>query len=64
MKVVTHLPKELEVNAGVHQGSALPPLLLSIEIDVATNYIMEGTVQEILHADNFCPDCGDHGGTA
>ena len=35
--VVTHLSEEFELNAGVHQGSALSPLLFTIVVDVVTN---------------------------
>ena len=47
---LAHLSEELEVNVGVHQGSALSPLLFAIVVDVVTNEIMEGMLQEILCA--------------
>ena len=45
--------KGSDVNIGVHHGSVLSPLLLAIVIDVATNEIKEGTLQEILNADDL-----------
>ena len=50
MKVGTHLSEEFAVNIGVHQGSVLSPLLFAIVVDVVTNEIKEGTLQEILYA--------------
>ena len=37
VKVGTHLSEEFEVNVGVHQRSALSPLLFAIEIGVVMN---------------------------
>ena len=53
VKVGTHLSKELEVNVGVHQGSVLSPLLFAIVVDVVTNEIKEGMLQEILCVDDI-----------
>ena len=52
-KVGTHLSEDFEVNIRVHQGSVLSPLLFAIVVDVATNEIKEGMVQEILYADDI-----------
>ena len=52
-KVGTHLSEWFDVNVGVHQGSALSPLLFAIVVDVATNDIKEGTLQEILYAEEL-----------
>ena len=52
-KVGTHLSEELEVNVDVHQGSVLSPLLFAIVVDVVTNEIKEGMLQEILCAYNI-----------
>ena len=49
-KFGTHSSDELELNAGVHQGSALSPLLFAIVIDVVMNEIKKGMLQEILYA--------------
>ena len=43
MKVGIHLPED-----GVHQESVLSPLLFAIVIDVGTNEVKEGTLEEIL----------------
>ena len=52
VKVGTQLSDEFEVNVGVHQGSVISPLLFAIVIDVVTNEIKEGTLQEILYVDD------------
>ena len=52
-KVGTHLSEVLEVNVGVHQGSALTPLLFVIVINAATNKIKQVMLKEILNADNL-----------
>ena len=48
VKVGKHLSEEFEVNVGAHQGSVLSPLLFVIVIDVVTNEIKEGTLQDVL----------------
>ena len=53
VKVGTHLSEEFEEDAGVHQGSVLSPLLFVIVVDVVTNEIKEGMLQEILYVDNI-----------
>ena len=53
VKVGTHLSDEIKANVGVHLGSALSPLLFAIVIDVVTNEIREGMLQEILYADDI-----------
>ena len=52
MKVGTLLSEEFEVVVGVHRGSVLSPLLFAIIVDVITNEIKEGMLQEILYADD------------
>ena len=53
VKVGTHLSEEFDVNAGVHQGSALSPLLSAIVIGVVTSKIKESMLQEILCMDDI-----------
>ena len=53
VKVVSHFSEEFEVNVGVHQGSVLSPLLFAIVVDVVANKIKDGTLQEILYADDI-----------
>ena len=53
VKVEKRFSEEFEVNVGVHQGSVLSPLLFAIVIDVLTNEIKDGTLQEILYADDI-----------
>ena len=53
VKVETHLSEELEADVGVHKGSVLSPLLFAIVVDVGTNEIKEGMLQEILYADDI-----------
>ena len=52
-KTGTHLSEEFEVNVGVHEGSALSPLLFAIVMDVVMNVIKEGVLQEILYTDDI-----------
>ena len=42
-----------KVNVGVHHGSVLSPLLVAIVIDALSNEIKEGTLREILYADDL-----------
>ena len=63
VKVETHFSEEFEVNVRVHQGSVLSPLLLAFVVDVVTNKIKEGVLQEILYADDIFFIAG-HGRTA
>ena len=59
MNVGTRISEVFGVN-GVYQGSVLSSPLFPIVINVATNEIKEGMLEEILYAD----DSRDHGGTA
>ena len=45
--------KEIEIEAGLHQGSALSPLLFVIIIDFITEEIDEGTPWEMLFVDDL-----------
>ena len=54
--------KEIEIEVGLHQGSALSPLLFVIIIDAITEEIDEGTPWAMLFADNlvlYDPDRDD-----
>ena len=62
VKVGTHFSEELEVNVRAHQGSLLSQLLFAIVIDVVTDKIKEGMLQEIFYA-NDCLDSGEYGRT-
>ena len=53
VKVGAYLSEEFEVNVGVHHGSVFSPLLFAIIIDIDTDEIKEGTLQEILYADDL-----------
>ena len=53
VKVGANISEEHEVNVEVHQGSVLSPLLIAIVVDVVTNKIKEGMLQEILYADDI-----------
>ena len=43
---------------GVHQGSALSPLLFIMEIDVPTVDVSDGSLKELLYADDLVL-CGE-----
>ena len=45
--------KEIEIEVGLHQGSALSPLLFVNIIDVITEEIDEGTPWAMLFADDL-----------
>ena len=45
--------KGIEIEVGLHQGSALSPLLFMIIIDVITEEIEEGTLWAMLFADDL-----------
>ena len=45
--------KGIDIEVGLHQGSALSPLLFVIIIDVITEYIEEGTPWTMLFADDL-----------
>ena len=45
--------KKIEIEAGLHQGSALSPLWFVIIIDVITKEIYEGTPWAMMFADDL-----------
>ena len=47
------LSEKFEVKVGVHQGSVLPPLLFAIVVDVITENVRLGMVDELLYADDL-----------
>ena len=47
------LSEEFEVKVGVHQGSALSPLLFAIVVDVITESARNGLMSEMLYADDL-----------
>ena len=44
---------EFGVRVGVHQGSVLSPLIFAIVVDVVTEHAREGSLNEILYADDL-----------
>ena len=47
------LSSSLSVNVGVHQGSALNPLLFIIVMDVLIENVRDGSLMELLYADGL-----------
>ena len=47
------LSEEFEVKVGVHQGSALFPLLFAIVVDVIMESVRNGLMSEMLYADDL-----------
>ena len=41
-----------EVTLGMHQGSVLSPFLLAEVVDVVTGFARDGTLSELLYADD------------
>ena len=63
VRVGLELSEEFEVKVGVHQGSALSPLLFAIVVDVITESVRNGLMSEMLYADDLVFDKGDDGET-
>ena len=53
VRVVSACSDEFEVKVGVHQGSALPPLLFAIVVGVITENARRDVVNELLYADDL-----------
>ena len=51
VRVGLELSEDFEVKVGVHQGSALSPLLFAIVVDVITESARNGLMSEMLYAD-------------
>ena len=62
VNIGTHLPEEFEAIVVVQKGSVLSSLLFAVSVDVFTNKIKEGMLQEILYVDDV--DSGEYGRTA
>ena len=53
VRVGSGLSKEFSAKVGVHQGSALSPLLFTMVIDEATKNARKSWMQQILYAGNL-----------
>ena len=53
IRVGSGLPEEFFVKDGVHQRSALLPLLFTVVTDVQTKNARKGWMKQILYADNL-----------
>ena len=53
------LSSSFSVKVGVHQGSALSPLLFTMVMDVLTEDVRDCSVMELLYADDLVL-CEDH----
>ena len=53
VRVDSELTDEFEVKVWMHQRSVLSPFLLSLVVDVITEFAREGALSELLYADDF-----------
>ena len=53
VKVGSGLSTELSVNVGVYHGSTLLPLPFAIVVDAVTETVRDGSINEILNADDL-----------
>ena len=53
VRVGSAYSKEFEVKVGVHQGSVLSQLLLTVVVDAITKNARRGVVNELLYADDL-----------
>ena len=58
LSVDGELSSSFSVKVGVHQGSALSPLLFIIVMDVLTEDVRNGSLMELLYAD-YLALCGE-----
>ena len=58
VSVVGELSSSFSVKVGVHQGSALSPLLFIMVMDVLTDDVRDGSLMELLYADDLVL-CGE-----
>ena len=63
LRVGFGLLEEFSVKVGVHQGSALSPLLFAIVIDELTENARKGWTKQILCADDLILMGGNYGRT-
>ena len=52
VRVDSELSEEFEVKVGMHQGSALSPVLFAIVLDVVNDMEREGELIPLLYADD------------
>ena len=53
VRVGSAYSKEFEVKVGVHEGSVLSQLLLTVVVDAITKNVRRGMVNELLYADDL-----------
>ena len=53
VRVDSELSEEFEVNVGMYQGSVLSPFLFALVVDVVTEFVREGALSKLLHADDL-----------
>ena len=53
VRVGLELSKEFEMKVGVHQGSALSPLLFAIVVDTITESVRNGLMSKMLCVDDL-----------
>ena len=58
LSVDWELSSSFSVKVGVHQGSALSPVLLIMVMDFLTEDVREGSLMELLYADDLVL-CGE-----
>ena len=54
-KTRVRVDSEFEVKVGIHQGLVLSPFLFAAVEDVVTEFAREGSLSELLYADD-CPN--------
>ena len=53
VRVGSQLSEVFEVKVSMHQGSVLSPFLFAVVVDVATEFVREGWLSELLYADDL-----------
>ena len=54
VSVDEELPSSFSVKVGAHKRSALSPLLFIMVMDVLTEDVRDGSLTELLYADDLC----------